>query len=316
MSTTPAQPDLPQYPISDLNLFANYADRAAYLAAVGTEAPPFNPALPIKGWADPAPNGEPYLMFDAASPPFYTVELAVPASAAVTVNLPGAYSYPAYVEVPTDAQMMGPYGPVGPVPASELCLEADAQAVASAIAPLYPGASLTVVDNSPAGMIYVLYGTDPRRMWGISITGIRNIAGMSAAITTIMIDYAQALIEAQAGVGAGGTGWGVGAPGHWELVSNNGPIGPGLVGPTILPGWVQDPQITVPPPNAVTLAVPIRPLLPNEQFQLVPPSNPLFGQAGWMVVRTDMPPAITLTEVQQLVAQYNAQPGVTAIAIA
>jgi hypothetical protein len=29
-----------------------------------------------------------------------------------------------------------------------------------------------------------------------------------------------------------------------------------------------------------------------------------------------MQPAITLAEVQQLVAQYNAQPGVTALAIA
>jgi len=34
------------------------------------------------------------------------------------------------------------------------------------------------------------------------------------------------------------------------------------------------------------------------------------------VVRTDLQPAITLAEIQQLVAQYNAQPGVTAIAIA
>ena len=67
--------------------------------------------------------------------------------------------------------------------------------------------------------------------------------------------------------------------------------------------------------NAVTLPVPIRPLLPDEQFQLVAPSNPLFGQAAWMVVRTDLAPAITLAAVQQLVTEYNAQPGVTAIAI-
>jgi len=79
--------------------------------------------------------------------------------------------------------------------------------------------------------------------------------------------------------------------------------------------WLQDPQATTAPANALTLPVPIRPLLPNEQFELVPPSNPLFGTATWMVVRTDIQQAITLAEVQQLVAQYNAQPGVTAIAV-
>jgi hypothetical protein len=137
----------------------------------------------------------------------------------------------------------------------------------------------------------VVYGTDPRKQWGLQVA-----AGP-------IFDFAQEFIEAAAE-------FGVGAPGHWTLASNNGNP------PTMLPGWVQDPQVTDAPADAVTLPVPIRPLLPNEQFQLVPPSNPLFGQAAWMVVRTDLQPAITLAEIQQLVAQYNAQPGVTAIAIA
>jgi hypothetical protein len=297
MSTIPVQPNLPQYPISDLYLFANYPDRAAYLAAVGTQAPPYNPALPIKGWADPAPGGQPYLMFDAAVPPAYTVELAVPASAAGAVNLPGAYSYPAYVEIPTDAQIVGPYGPIGPVPPHEVCLEADAQAVANAIAPLYPSKTATVVDNSEAGIYHVVYGADPRRMWGISISG------------GPLFDYAQSLIEAAAE-------WGAGAPGHWAMAAplpGTEPVGTSADAPALQ--WVQDSQITAAPADAVTLPAPIRPLLPNEQFQLVPPSNPLFGQATWMVVRTDLQPAITVADVQQFVAQYNAQPGVAAIAI-
>ena len=290
MSTTPVQPDLLQYPISDLYLFTNYADRAAYLAAVGAQAPPFNPVLPIKGWADPAPGGQPYLMFDSTAPPSYTVEVTVPASAAGVVNLPGAYSYPAYVEAPTDAQEMGPYGSIGLVNPDTVCLQADAQALANEFTTLY-GKTVTVVDNTAKGIYFVVYGTDPRRQWGLQVAG------------GPLFDYAQSFIEAAAE-------FGVGAPGHWTLVSNNG------TPPTMLPSWVQDPQATVAPANPVTLPVPIRALLSNERIELVQPAgDPLFEPPTWMVVRTDMQPAITLAQVQALVAQYNAQPGVTAITI-
>jgi hypothetical protein len=52
--------------------------------------------------------------------------------------------------------------------------------------------------------------------------------------------------------------------------------------------WVSDPPVTVAPANAVTIPVPIRPLLPNEQIVHLPGS--LFNQAGsWVVQRTDLP---------------------------
>ena len=290
MSTTPLQPNLLQYPISDLYVFTNYADRAAYLAAVGTQAPPFNPALPIKAWADPAPGGQPYLMFDATALPAHSVEVAVPVSAARAVNLPGAYKYPEYVAQPTVAVVVGPYGALGPVNPAELCEQADAQALAVTFSALY-GKAVTVVDNTTAGIYWVEYGTETRRMWGLQVAG------------GPLFDFAQAFIIAQC------QQYGVGSPGTWAMVSNNGNP------PAMIPSWVPAPQVTAAPPNAVTLPVPIRPLLPNEQFQLVPPADPLFEQSTWMVVRTDMQPPITLAEVQQLVAQYNAQPGVAAIAI-
>ena len=293
MTTTPVQPNLPRYPISDLYLFADYADRAAYLAAVGAQAPPFNPALPIKGWADPAPSGQPYEVFDATSPSTgYVVHIAVPASAAEVVNLPGSYNYPAYQEAPTDATIVGPYGDVSPVEPNTVCLQADAQAIANEIAPLFPGKAVTVVDGSFVGIFKTVYGCDPRRQWIIEVGGASY-------------SWAQAWIEAR-------NAHGVGAPGHWVLA----PI-PGDAMTTPFLQWIQDPQVTAAPPDAVTLPVPIRPLLPNEQFQLVQPSNALFGTATWMVVRTDIQQqqAITLAQVEQLVALYNAQPGVTAIAI-
>jgi len=286
MSTTPVQPSLPRYPISDLYLFANYADRAAYLAAAATQAPPFNPALPIKGWADPAPNGQPYLVFDDASG--QALELSVPAAAAAALNLPGTYNYPAYVETSTAAQIVGPYGPISQVAANEVCLQSDAQAVANAIEPLYPGEAVMVADGSFIGIYHTVYGTDPRRQWIIEVAGVS-------------LGWAQAWIEAQ-------NAHGVGAPGHWALA----PI-PGDAVSTPFLQWIQDPQVTAAPADACTAPVPIRPLLPNEEFILVEPADPLFGTAQWMVRRTDMAPAITLVQVEQLVAQYNAQPGVIAI---
>jgi hypothetical protein len=294
MSTIPAQPSLPQYPISDLYLLPNYGDRAAYVAAVGNQAPPFNPALPIKGWADPAPDGQPYNFFDGTSPSTgYVIQLPVPAAAAVAVNLPGVYDYPAYVEAPTGATMRGPYGMVSPVLPNTLCLQTEAQAIANQVAPLYPGESVIVADGSFVGIFQTVYPADePRRQW------ILEVGGKS-------FSWAEAWIAAQ-------NANGVGAPGHWALA----PI-PGDIVTTPMLQWIQDSPVTVAPPNAITLPVPIRPLLPNEEIELVPPPNPLFGTATWIVVRTDMPqpPTITLAQVQQLVAQYNAQPGVTAIPI-
>ena len=295
MSTSPAQPNLRQYPISDLYLFASYATRAAYVAAVGTQAPPFNPALPVKPWLDPAPSGQPYLVFDTTAGK--TLELPIPAAAAGAVNLPGTYNYSTYGETPTDATLDWPYGVASPIDPATVCLEADAQAIANGIAFLFPGKTVTVVDASSVGVYYTVYHTDPRRQWGIEVNGASPLgAGLVLYAKTLML-------QQMAG--------GVNAPGHWVYA----PVS-GEQATTLYIQWVEDPQVTAAPAGALTIPVPIRPLLPTEEFELIPPPDPLFGTATWMVVRTDMQPAITLTQIQQLVAQYNAQPGVAAIAIA
>ena len=250
----PTQPNQPQYQISTLDLFPVYATRAAYQQATGQQAPPFDPSRPLKGWADPAPNGQRYLVFDStAAATGYVRQITLTPAQAAQLNLPGIYNYPAYVAPPTDAVEAGPSGPIGPASPDQICLQADAQAIANQIAPLYPGQTITVVQEN-SGLFHYVYGLDPRRQWYIQV-------GNQAF-------NAQALIEAQNGHGAG-------APGHWALTS------PGL-------NWVSDPPVTVAPANAVTIPVPIRPLLPNEQIVHLPGS--LFNQAGsWVVQRTDLP---------------------------
>jgi hypothetical protein len=260
-------------PIASLDLFPDYATRAAYQTATGQQAPPYNVALPVKGWTDPncAANTI-YTVFDAtAAATGYVVQLSVPL-ADCGVNLPGAYTYPAFVPpAPTDATLVGPFGSVGNVSADSVCLKADAQALANTLAPLYAGSTLTVVDNSMAGIYHTVYGQDPRRQWGISIS--------ATSLPGVM--YAQPVIESAAR-------FGVGAPGHWSLA----PLSPGL--PAAL-NWVQDPQVINAPAGAVPVPVPIRALLssstggPNEVFDLVPPHSPF---ASWMVVRTDLTPTV------------------------
>jgi hypothetical protein len=290
----PSQPDLAQYPISELDLFPSYATRAAYLAATGKQAPPFNPALPLKAWFDSVALGADgpaaYIVFDSTSAATgYEVAMGVPASSA-GVNLVGTYNFPAYVEVPTDATETGPFGPVGLVEPNTVCLLADAQALAVAIAPLYPGKTVSVLDNSAKGIYRIVYGNDPRRQYGITVSG----GGPSW-------QFAQSLIESKYVIG-------VGSPGHWAIAQEGMTAFAGLT-------WMADPQVTTAPAGALSVPVPIRALLPNEQFQLVPPSNPLFSVATWMVVRTDMQLAVTLVQIQQLVAQYNAQAGVTPVTL-
>jgi hypothetical protein len=271
----PSQPDQPQYQISALDLFPVYATRAAYQQASGQQAPPFDPSQPVKGWADPAPTGQPYFVFDpTAVATGYVGTLNLPIAEAAVLNLPGPYNYPMPVTTPTDAMEWGPVSPIGPVDPSTVCMEADAQQVSNEIGPLYPDQPISLQLDGP-GIYHIVYGVDPRRQWYIKIGTGTGIAYFLAA----------SLINQKS------ASHGVGSPGHWVLQT--------IPGSRPSPTWVYDPPVTAAPANAVTLPAPIRALLPNEQIVHLPGS--LFSQAGaWVVERTDLPqPAAPETNDQQ-----------------
>src|ERR1035438_1557892 len=115
-------------PLSSLYLFPVAPPRAAYLAATGQAAPPFDPKQPVKQWLDPAPNGQPYLMFDTTAGKL--LSLPLPAAVASAVNLPGAATYATFTETPTDATLNWPYGVASPIDPATVCLQAEAQAIA------------------------------------------------------------------------------------------------------------------------------------------------------------------------------------------
>jgi len=252
----PTQPDQPQYQISVLDLFPVYTTRAAYQQATGQQAPPFDPSQPLKEWADPAPSGQPYLVFDStAVATGYVGQFTLPAAQAAQLNLPGAYNYTAYVSPPTDAMQYGPFGPIGPASPDQVCLQTDAQEIANQLAPFFPGVT-PVVAQENTGLYHYVYGQDPRRQWAITFGNY--------------IFVAQTLIEAR-------NYHGVGSPGHWTW------DGQGHL------NWVYDQPVIAAPPNAATLPVPIRALLPNEKFLFVLPTSPFQPNGWWVVERTDLP---------------------------
>jgi hypothetical protein len=267
----PIQPNQPQYQLSTLDLFPVYASRAAYQQATGNQAPPFDPSRAPQYWECQSQAGKSgtvtYLIVDTTDAATgYLGQLTITAAAAASVNLPGIYTYTPYVSALTDAIVVGPFGFVGTASPDAVCLQADAQAVANAIAPLYPGLTPTVAQGN-SGVYHYIYGVDPRRVWFIQIGTHTYLA--------------QGLIEAQ-------YSHGIGYPGAFQLQNN------ALI-------WVAGTPVTQPPANEQAVAVPIRQLLPNEKIVEVPPSNPLFGQPSLMVERTDLPqPAVPETEAQQL----------------
>ena len=289
------QPNAPSYSISDLNLFPTYADRAAYLSATGNQAPPFNPALPIKEWFDLTPSGKPYLVFDTKAG--ITIELPLPAAISEAVNLPGASTYPAFVETPTAATQNCTFPWVMPTPLdpATLCTQAEAQAEANGVASFFPGKTVTVA-QAPYGAFYAFFPTgEARRQWCVLVNGVSPYgAGFNL--------YAKTLIIQKAAGGVGGPGHLIYAPASGEPVGDNSFQ------------WVQDPQVTVAPPGAMTLPCPIRPLLPDEVFQYNPPPNAAFGSAGgtWVVVRTDIQSAAAqnLAAAEAALKVYNETPGV------
>jgi hypothetical protein len=173
-----------QIGINDLRLFPEYT-RESYEAVFGAQAPPFDLTKPVKTWFDPAGAGA-YSQLVNGAPPSFAPLVMTPAEAK-TVNLPGAYRYPAYEVLPTLAVMV--WGNLRPLAsAATLSSEAEANTL---------GAELGVVPSIPpfetTGIRFEWRG-ETRRNWEIVVNGARyNV---------------QTLLQTKSVAG-------VGAPGKW-----------------------------------------------------------------------------------------------------
>ena len=245
---TPAQPEREYYGLQELALFRSYT-RETYRAAFGVEAPPFDPSRVAKAWFDSTAdisrpeNVAIYKMPSRDSSGNWVVrQLVIPAGEAATVNLPGALKYPTYVIAPTSASRVGPGHVLDPAPVNPnyLSLASQAQQISTEIG------GTGMVEETLANYAIEYPHDEPRRLWDVVFKGYGVNVGLL-------------LVNRNAK--------GVGAPGHWNLTGQE-------------PVWVADP----PAPTGLDdtrspREMPIRDLLPNENFQV--------GLMGVGVIRTD-----------------------------
>ena len=191
----PDQPDQANYPVDALALFKTFT-RDTYLSTFGVQAPAWDPARPPKFWFDSSVDATSfgsvsYTVFRASGARFEPLALA--ASEAASINLPGALSYAPYVIAPTSANRAG-----APITPQWLSLQAEAIHLMTQ----FGGSGL--MDVGAIGTNPVLYpASENRRMWTFTVAGTPLNAGM--------------LLAAQNAAG-------VGAPGQWNLASPGNPV--------------------------------------------------------------------------------------------
>jgi hypothetical protein len=224
------KPDLAQYPLSTLQLFRELT-RQQYETEFGEQAPAFDPNKPPKLWFDTSENAGNYTRYtigrdQRVSFLAYTMTKQLAAS----VNLPGAYRYPAYQIAATDAivVIMSADGSTVarlPVPAVQLATLEQATGLASTLGG-------TLAEDASWFATSVQWGTEPRRLYNLVVNGKTYSAGV--------------LLQQQ-------NANGIGAPGSWVEDER------GL-------HWVVSAQIAAPlDPGVQAIPVPCRMPDPDEE---------------------------------------------------
>ena len=233
----PAPPSEAAYSVDKLNLFPRLT-RASYQDLYGLQPSAWDPSRRAKCWFDTSVienfKGDPdneialYEVFDPESATG-TRPMAITIREAASVNLPGAYIYPAWTVAPTTARQFAPDSSAGkPVNADLLCLRAEAVALASEIG----AAPSDVLEIFPGGLFTVDWTGEPRRSWAIYWKGEPH--------------HASALLRQKYANG-------VGAPGAWDLQG-------------ITPIWVPARIETGEQDTRSEVPVPMRRLFENEKL--------------------------------------------------
>jgi|ERR1035438_827877 hypothetical protein len=245
-------------PVSAIYLLPVYTDRATYLVEEGKQAPPFDATRAIQLTDSPGP--QPVPVFDKTAAPGYVGEMVI----AAAINLPGPYNYPPLVVPETSATWVYMGSTVLMVNAHEICLEADAQALAAVLrAEVFPAQNVVIGDPS-AGQPYN-WGAETRRPWTLLVAGEPQTWPCEPLLEAMAVN-------------------GVGAPGSWSK-----PLPTGGWEPV----WTPAQQVTAAPANSKTLPIPIVMISPGWQialigqgpfssgtfvYQPIPPARPSIAQ--------------------------------------
>ena len=250
-------PQAPAYPLAALSL-VEYADkggwtRALYFARTGEQPPPYDPARPIKRWADNSLAAiiarDPswivqYTYYDQTAGAATMRTLKITAAEASTFNLPGVYTYPKYEIAPTAAVVVQMDGTTQTFDPKYLCTKEEAEKFQTEMRLLDPGRTGELRDNelAPGGPQYRWPSDEKRRPWVLRW-------GADDLQVSIYVQQRNAR--------------GIGSPGHWQLVQA-GPVWISYVPVT----GAMDPRPEVP--------LPARSLRNTEEIRCTP-----FGCAVW-----------------------------------
>jgi hypothetical protein len=170
------KPDLAQYPLSTLLLFAELT-REEYEAKYGEQPPAFDPNKPPKLWFDTSERAGNYTRYTISRDQKVSfLAYTMTNELAASVNLPGAYRYPRYEIAPTDAivVIMSADGSTVarlPVPAGQLATLEQATRLAAALGG-------TVEEDAGWFASSVQWGTETRRLYSIVVNGHKHNAGV------------------------------------------------------------------------------------------------------------------------------------------
>lgn len=235
------QPSTKTYGVAELQLFTTY-DRDTYKTRFGVQAPAYDASRSPKTWFDSTAlvgrSADALVEYTIFQNNAFTT-LTMKASEAASVNLTGRYEYAVYAPAATVATSGG----VGVNPRA-LISETDARALVTELVAAGASVKLLEQDNS----LDTNWGTETRRRFTITFAD------------GVACDAAGLLSEKYIA--------GVGAPGHWVIITGAEPI------------WVVESQDDGAKAGAA-VAVPVRPLLSNEKL--------VIGWAGLAYVeRTDI----------------------------
>ncbi len=172
-------PNTSPYGQEQLNLMPRLTRADYRLANNGTQAPPFNPAKPVKRWTT-APGDFSYGYWDLSGVQPQYKRMTFVGSDAAQVNLPGQYEWPPFTPDPSGAFILYPAsGEKHYIGVDGLSLYADGVSLIKELIAAGWQCSGAPVESSSGIALSAQYDTtELRRLWIVGINGSGNNVGL------------------------------------------------------------------------------------------------------------------------------------------
>ncbi len=234
----------------EVKVFRGDSARDAYQKAYGEQAPPFDPAQPVKRWrvTDGGTQFRYYVPSGDASQPLRQLVLDMTAAQAATVNLPGAFEYPVRVVPASGAYIIDALGQKQYINAAGLATETEAKEYSRQLerAGWNPGPILTSEQSGPVQIQFE--PNEERRYWHIKTEAGTFSVGLLAKDRSTR---------------------GVGSPGRWSKP-----------GETASPIWFSEVNVATTFSVFPEVPLPMRTLRADERVEASPFGVRIYPNAG------------------------------------